>query len=265
MTEGVFKSFDPLTYWVNDVGNLDKQIVKAYKSNDSKRIDEIISNGNPHSFDVFICSDGFHAFLLLIPAIDEPPVFGPNVMGSDAFDVPDLLCCWRIELQYEEVKLQTYQITKNFVLFRDVKADIKRPFHIARYENVKHVKCFDLACLRAAPHRYNAILKDCVEFAKEFCMCLLSYCANARNIEKNVISQLKKITATGLSLEKLSRNSFLSGLLGNISLGGLNMGSFLSGPKSAIAIFLIIFFLFIYPIFVACIVYYIMNSQGFKC
>lgn len=263
MTEGVFKSFDPLTYWVNDVGNLDRQIVEAYKTNDSKRIDEIISEGNPLSYDVFICSDGFHAFLLLIAASNEPPVFGPNVMGSDAFEVPDLLGCWRIELQYEEVKLQTYQITMKLVLFRDVKADMKRSFYIARYEDVKHVKCFDLACLRAAPHRYNAILKDCVEFAKEFCMCLLSYCENAGNLEKHVISQLKKVTATGLSLEKLSRNSLLSGLLGNISLGGLNMGSFLSGPKVAIAIFLVIFFLFIYPIFVACIVFYVMKSQGF--
>ena len=263
MTEGVFKSFDPLTFWVNDVGNLDREIVNAYKNNDLQKIEEIISQGDPHSYDVFICSDGFHAFLLLIGASDGPPAYGPNVMGNDAFDVPDLLGCWRIELQYEEIKLQTYQITMKLVLFRDLKNDIKRSFHIARYKRVKHIKCFHLACLQAAPHRYNAILKDCVEFAKEFCVCLLSYCDNGLELEKYVLSQIKKVTATGLSLEKLSRNSLLSGLFANFSFGGLNMSSFLSGPKTAIAIVLIIFFLLIYPIFIACIVFYIMKYQGF--
>jgi len=262
MTEGVLKSFDPLTYWVNDVANLDPEIVKAYKSNDLQRINEIISGGDPVSYDVFICSDGFHAFLLLVGANNDQPFMGPSMMGADAFDIPDLLACWRIELCFEHVELQTYQITMKLVLFKDVKNVVKRAFHIARYEKVKHIKCFHLACLQAAPHRYNAILKDCVEFAKEFCVCLLSYCENGLSLETHVLSQLKKVTATGLSFEKLSRNSFLSGIFANVSLGGLNMSSFLSGPRFAIAILLLLFFLLIYPIFVAFVVYTFMKSKG---
>ena len=263
MTEGVFKSINPLTYWVNDVANLDREIVSAYKNDDKQRINQIISGGHPTSYDVFICSDGFHAFLLLVPSADGPPAIGPDMTSEDIFNVPNELFCWRIELQYEDVKMQTYHITKKFVIFKDEKSDIRKAFHIARYEKVKHVNCFDLACLQAAPHRYNAILKDCVEFAKEFCVCLLSYCENARQLEKHVFSQLKKVTATGLSLERLSRNSFLSGIFGNFSLGGLNMSSFVAGPKGAIAALIVVFLLFIYPIFVAIFVVYSMKSYGF--
>eukprot|EP00794_Sanderia_malayensis_P017940 gene17940-19731_t len=264
MTEGVFKSIDPLKYWVNDVANLDPEIVAAHKKNDTQKINEIISDGNPTTYDVFICSDGFHAFLLVVGAEEDPTGYFPNMTSSDPFEIPDVMACWRIELQYEEVAMQTYHITRKLLLFNGIKNSIKASFYIGRYVKVKSVKCFDLACLRAAPRRYNAILKDCVEFAKEFCTCLLSYCENGCSLEKHVNSQLKEVTATGLSLEKLSRNSILSGIFGNVSLGGLNMSSFFSaGRTSAVAIILIIFLLFIYPIFIAIIVIYFMKWQGY--
>eukprot|EP00112_Aurelia_sp_Birch-Aquarium-sp1_P002530 Seg128.4 transcript_id=Seg128.4/GoldUCD/mRNA.D3Y31 product="hypothetical protein" protein_id=Seg128.4/GoldUCD/D3Y31 len=262
MTEGALRSFDPLAYWVNDVGNLDREIVEAHKNNDTAKINKIFSEGNPWSFDVFICSDGFHAFLFIVPVAIEQPAYGPDLMSDDPFKVPDLLLCWRIELQYEQVTLQTYQISKKGVLFKNAKKDIKKSYYIGRYENVKNVKCFDLACLQAAPHHYNAILKDCVEFAKEFCMCLLSYCENARKLEKDVLERIKKVSATGLSIERLSRNSFLSGIFGNISLGGLNMSSFIAGPRVTIAIIFGFIFFLIYPIFIALAVVYFMRAYG---
>ena len=262
MTEGALRSFDPLTYWVNDVGNLDREVVQAHKSNDTARIDRIISNGDPQSFDVFICSDGFHAFLFIVPVSTEPPAYGPDLMSEDPFEIPDLLFCWRIELKYEQIELQTYQISKKLVLFKDVKRDIKKSYNIGRYEKVKNIKCLDLACLQAAPHHYNAILNDCVEFAKEFCMCLLSYCENGRSLEKVVAERIKKVSATGLSIERLSRNSLLSGIFGNISLGGVNMSSFLAGPRMTMAIIFVVSFFLIYPIFIALAVVYFMRTYG---
>ena len=262
MTEGVLRSFDPLTFSVNDVGNLDREVVEAYKKNNIARINEIISRGEPHSYDVFICSDGFHAFLLVTIVSEARLAQGPDMSSTDPPKVPGRVVCWRIELQYEEIKLQTYQISKKLVLFKDVKRDIKKSYNIGRYEKVKNIKCLDLACLQAAPRHYNAILKDCVEFAKEFCMCLLSYCENARKLKKVVQERIKKVSATGLSIERSSRNFFLSGIFGNISLGGLNMSSFIAGPKGAIAVIFFLIFLLIYPIFIALVVVYFMRAYG---
>ena len=262
MTEGVLRSFNPLTFSVNDFGNLDREVVEAYKNNDTIRINEVISRGDPHSYDVFICSDGFHAFLLVTIVSEARMAQDLDMSSTDPPKVPDRVVCWRMELQYKEIKLQTYQISKECVLFKDVKENIQQSYYIGRYEKVKNIKSLDLACLQAAPHHYNAILKDCVEFAKEFCMCLLSYCENATKLEKIVQKRIKKVSATGLSIERSSRNYFLSGIFGNVSLGGLNMSSFIAGTKGTIAIILGLIFLLIYPIFIALVIVYFMRAYG---
>ena len=112
---------------------------------------------------------------------------------------------------------------------------------------------FQFAALRSVPHRYNALLSDCVEFSKEFCISALSYCSNWKQLEEQVVSRIKKASATGLSLEKLSRKVRVAGWFGNFSLGGTDVTTLLSG-RSGIVIALIVLFLLVYPIFVAVVV-----------
>ena len=259
MTENVFTSFDPLAYKVNNVSALNREIVKAFKANNVEKIEEILSAGLPITVDVFITIDKhLHACILVVPAGNDSTFAHIQPTSENPMDVPDLVLCWRIDLRYEEVQLKTYQISIKHDLFKEFKKTVKKAFFIGRYKNVRHILCFHLAILRASPNHYNAVLADCVEFAKEFCICLLSYCSNARKLEINVKENIRKATATGLSVEYLSRNFGLSGYLGNLFAGGTDISSFLAG-NPLIAVVAIIFIL-IYPIIVSLFVLYIYNK-----
>ena len=259
MTENVFTSFDPLAYKVNNVSALNREIVKAFKANNVEKIEEILSAGLPITVDVFITIDKhLHACILVVPAGNDSTFAHIQPTSENPMNVPDLVLCWRIDLRYEEVQLKTYQISIKYDLFKELRKTVKKAFFIGRYENVRHILCFHLAILRASPNHYNAVLADCVEFAKEFCICLLSYCSNARKLEINVKENIRKATATGLSVEYLSRNFGLSGYLGNLFAGGTDISSFLAG-NSLIAVVAIIFIL-IYPIIVSLFVLYIYNK-----
>ena len=94
---------------------------------------------------------------------------------DDPFAVPDVQLTWLFELKFEKPEMNLYKIAKEFGLFRDLEKRLKKVFHIGYYKGVKPVS-LQFAALRAAPHRYNVLLNDCVEFAKEFCVAMLSYC-----------------------------------------------------------------------------------------
>lgn len=68
-----------------------------------------------------------------------------------------------------------------------------------------NLKAFEFAALKAAPQRYDVILNDCVKFAKKFCVHLLSYCSNARDLEAEVNRSIGQATTSGLNVEQLSR------------------------------------------------------------
>ena len=85
-----------------------------------------------------------------------------------------------------------------------------------------------LSILKATPNRYDAVLADYVEFAKEFSICLLSYCSNLKDLEAVVKENIKNATARGISVEYLLRSYGLSGYLGNLILGGTDISSILS-------------------------------------
>ena len=256
MTEGIFKSYDPLAYKVNDTSALNKDLVSAFKSNDSEKIQEMINCGVPNTVDVFITiNKHFHACILIVPASNNSIFEHIQPVSDDPFTVPHNLLCWRIDLRYEEIQLRTYKISIKLDLFKVFKESITKSYFIGRYENVRNNLCFQLAILRAAPHHYNAVLADCVEFAKEFCLCLLSYCSNSSSLEAIVKANIKKATATGLSVEYLSRNFRLSGFLGNFLAGGTDVSSLLSGnPLFVVAA---VIFLLIYPVVISLFLLYI--------
>ena len=259
MTEGIFKSYDPLAYKVNDTSALNKGLVKAFKTNNRKKIQEIVNYGLPNTVDVFITiNKHFHACILIVPANNNSIFEHMQLLSDDPFKVPHNLLCWRIDLRYEEIQLRTYKISIKFDLFQVFKKCIAKSFFIGRYENVRNNLCFQLAILQAAPHHYNAVLADCVEFAKEFCLCLLSYCSNSSSLETIVKANIKKATATGLSVEYLSRNFGLSGFLGNFLLGGTDVSSLLSGNPLFVAASVI--FLLIYPAVISLFVLYMYAS-----
>ena len=97
-------------------------------------------------------------------------------------------------------------------------------FFMGKYNGVS-ANAFQFAVLRAAPHRYNAIINDCVEFSKEFCLCLLSYCTNWRTLEEEINRRIKEVSTTGLSVERLSRRVHSSGKVGYSSLTGVDISS----------------------------------------
>ena len=251
MSEGTFRSFDPLKYHVNNVADLDEDVVKAHWNKDDAAIGRMTRNGD-QDFHIFICiNKDWHAFLLCIPLKEnfpDPMGIFSDMPKDDPFAVPDVQLTWLFELKFENPEMKLYKIAKEFGLFRDLKKRVKKAFHIGYYKGVKPV-ALQFAALRAAPHRYNVLLNDCVEFAKEFCVAMLSYCKNHRELEPDVNSRIKQATASGLSIEQLSRRVRSSAMVGNTFLEGLEISSFLGGRYS---ILLVIAF-FVYPIIVSAI------------
>lgn len=251
MTEGTLQSYNPLAYYVNNISDLDPEVVRAHREKDQQTQKEILSRGKT-VFDTFICVNKHgHAFVLCAPH-EENAIF-PDMMSQDVFKVPELLLCWSYELCFEEVSLRTYKIRKVFAMFKDMHKRVERAYFVATFKEMSPM-AFQFAALRAAPLRYGAILADCVEFSKEFCLSLLSYCGNWREIEKSVHRRIKEASATGLSLERLSRKYQASGFLGNFSLGGTDVTSLLTQQWGGAMLGLFLCLLFVYPLVVAVLV-----------
>lgn len=250
-----FTLIDPLAYHVNNVGDLDREVVKAFKGKDGKTIAEMTKSGDAH-FDVFICvNNAWHAFVLCIPNhINDPLEVMLDIPQDDPFVVPGDVLSWVFELVYENVQLRQYKIKKDFRILHDIKTRINTAYYIGRYMNVTP-HALQFAALRAAPHRYNVLLNDCVEFAKEFCRCLLSYCSNYGELESQVYNNISKATASGLSVEQLSRHFRSSAWFGNTALGGLDASAFFSEQNGSLLLVLLISFMLIYP----CLVYAFIN------
>ena len=259
MSEGIFEFFDSFAYKVNNVSALDEGLVEAFKAKDAEKIKQIINDGSPLTVDVFITINHYqHACILIVPTSNDLAFEHIQLVSENPFSVPVDSTCWLIDLRFEEINLRTYKISMKKEVLEVLKKSIKKSFFIGRYENVGSNLCFQLAILRASPNRYNAILADCVEFAKEFCICLLSYCSNFSDLEAVVKENIKNATATGLSVEHLSRNSRLSGYLGNLMLGGTDISSILSG-NSLFVVAAVIFF-FVYPVAISLLVFYIFPN-----
>ena len=246
------QSYDSLAYYVNNVGDLDPSVVSVHKDGDAKARERLLAEGK-NNFDVFVCINRHaHAFILCVP-VGESDIF-PNMFKDDPVQVPDLILCWRFELCFENQQLRTYKIRKDFSMFKNIQPGIKTSFYIGRYKDVSP-KAFQFAALRAAPHRYNAILNDCVEFAKEFCVAMLSYCSNWRELEEEVNKRIREASATGLSVERLSRNVQSSGWLGNTFLAGIDFSAVWgSGRYRGYIIAGVVLFLLVYPIVIAFLV-----------
>lgn len=251
MAEVTLRSYDPFAYYVNNVSDLDPEVVKAYKKNDQERTRELLSRAKS-DFDVFICVNAHsHAFVLCVPVgpvETESPLVGS--ISKEPSDIPELQLCWRFELCFENEQLKMYKIRKGFSVFKDIVGKIHKSYYVGVYRDMA-ASALQFAVLRSAPHRYNALLDDCVEFAKEFCRSLLSYCSNWKTLEKQVNDRIKEASATGLSIEKLSRKYRKSGVLGNLSLRGAETSFFLTDRRGA---WLVVGLLLIYPVVVAVIV-----------
>lgn len=255
MAEGTLHSYDPLAYYVNNIADLNPQVVKAHNNKDKQLQEELLS-GDKSAFDIFICVNKHgHAFVLCVPNQDENSPFSDMMSADDVFQIPEVLLCWSYELCFENAYLRMYKIRKGYDLFKDLKQRIDRAYYVVTFKGIpKNGNAFQFAALRAAPHRYNAILSDCVEFSKEFCISLLSYCSNWKEIEEVVNKRIKEASATGLSLERLSRKYRASGFFGNLSLGGTDVTSLLTQQRGGLLCLLLV-----YPVIVAVIVAVVMK------
>ncbi len=260
MVETTLKSYDPLAYYVNNIEALDPSICQAHTTNDTAKIAELTSIGEK-IFDIYICINKHaHAFVLCSPVGNPGDPF-IDMLSDDVKLIPGLAMCWTFEVCFENIELKTYKITKDFQLFKDIEKRIKYSYHIGRYKKTSP-NALQFAAIRAAPHRYNVLLNDCVEFAKEFCVCLLSYCSNYKALEREVTSRIREASATGLSIERLSRNVYTSGLLGNTFLAGISLSAFTGrlGNRGTIALIaLVLVMLFVYPVVVALVIVYLLK------
>ena len=254
--EGSLRSVDPLAYYVNVLSDFDPEVVNAYKSKDNAKIKELASKGKM-DMDLFICvNKGWHGFILCAPNQGDNGLADFSDVVQSPFDIPSLLMCWQYELLMENEELRWYKIHKDCKLFRDIEGRIQRSFYIGRFQGLS-LNALQFVAMRAAPHRYNVLLEDCVEFAKEFCVQALAYCSNWRDLEEEVHSNIAKATASGFSVEKLSRNVRSSGWVGNIIMGGIDVSSFLSDRYCTAAA---VCFLLVYPIIAPIIVVKLMSK-----
>lgn len=253
--EGTLRSVEPLAYYVNTLSDFDAEVVSAYKKKDSKKIKQLASTGNLMDMDLFICvNKRWHGFILCVPAgEDETGLVDFSDVVKSPFDIPAQMMCWQYELCIENEEQRWYKIRKECSLFRDVENRIQRSFYISRFKGIS-LNALQLVAMRAAPHRYSVLLEDCVEFAKEFCIQALAYSSNWREIEERVHGNIAKATASGFSVEKLSRNIRSSGWLGNTFLGGVDVSSWLSNRNGVAMAVCLGLFLLIYPVVVTVIV-----------
>ena len=246
--EGSLRSVDPLAYRVNTLSDFDPDVVSSFKTKDNARIKQLASTGKM-DMDLFICvNKGWHGFILCVPAgKEENGLFDFSDVVKSPFDIPSVTMCWQYELCIENDQQRWYKIRKECQLFKDVEGRIQRHFYIGRFKGTS-LNALQFVALRAAPHRYSVLLEDCVEFAKEFCVQALAFCSNWRQLEEQVHSNIAKATASGFSVEKLSRNIRSSGWVGNTFLGGVDVSSLLSNRYRVAALVCLVTFLLLYPV-----------------
>ena len=247
-------SYDPLAYKINTLDGMDPSVVQAHKEKDDEAMKALLAEGR-RNLDVHICVKHSHAFVLCV-SVDTSEVH-PDLFKENLMFTPEETKCWRFELCFENQNRRTYKLREVFGTFKEVKGSIQKSFYIGRYENTP-IHGLEFAALRAAPHRYSALISDCVEFAKEFCHALLSYCRAGQQLEKEVFERLAKATATGLSVERLSRKVQTSAIIGNSFLGGVDISSILASKWAIPLVLLVVFFVLIYPILVTMIIVKIM-------
>lgn len=190
---------------MNVLSDFDPEVVQAYESRNNARIKQLASTGKM-DMDLFICvNKGWHGFILCAPNQEDNGLVDFSDVVQSPFDIPSLLICWQYELSMENEELHLYKIRREFKPFRDIEGRIQRYFYIGRFRD-SSANALQFAAMRAAPHRYNVLLEDCVEFAIEFCVQALAYCSNWRDLEEEVHSNIAKATARGFSVEELSRN-----------------------------------------------------------
>ncbi|KAL9966840.1 hypothetical protein ACROYT_G024969 [Oculina patagonica] len=248
-----------LAYYVNTLSDFDVEVINAYKKKDNDKIKQLVTKGKM-DMDIFICvNKSWHGFILCVPAgEDENNLLDFSDVIQTPFDVPSLSLCWQFELCIESEQQRMYKIRKECQLFKDVEGRIKRSFYIGRFKETS-LYALQFVALRAAPHRYSVLLEDCVEFAKEFCVQALAYCSNWRDLEEKVHSNIRKATATGFSVEKLSRNIRSSGWVGNTFLGGVDVSGLVSSRFRIAGVIASAVFLLAYPFIVAVIVVKMMK------
>ena len=108
-----------------------------------------------------------------------------------------------------------------------LKESIETSSLMARYENIRSYLWFYLSILQAASYHCSAILANCDKFAKKFCICLVAYCSNSKEMETIVKESIKKVAATRLNVEHLSKYFRLSWFLVNYIAEGTDVTRFL--------------------------------------
>lgn len=259
MAEGTARSIDPLSFHVNYIGELKHDVVKAVREGDKPLTQKLLPKDlQVVDFDVSILVRDWHASVLCIPVNLKDTRAAAQIASELSNQLEDKLnnnietVSWKFELCYDEHTIPTYRIKADIVNVNTI-GKANREYRVGRYTR-SSLMGLQFAAARAAPHHYNVIMKDCVEFAKTFCYELLSYCSNGSAIEANVVKVLNKVTATGSSLETVPRRIESSGWLANLSLGGTTVASWVAGRPGGIPIIWLILYITLSQILITCLV-----------
>ena len=252
MVERTFQRSYPLAYTVNKLDDFNMDVINAFRDSDQQKIKQLTSEDTRH-YDLFICvNSSWHAFILCI-GVGNPTqdiLMPPSLAFHEGnpFEVSDALLCPTFELCFNHAHERMYKIKFEAKLFGEIKKRMKKSYYIARYAGV-NMKGLQFAALRAAPHCYRILLDDCVEFSKTFCAELLAYSDNYGDIEEQVNENIRKASASGFSVEQLSRRVRSSGWIGNTFLGGMDVSQLVSGNYAALAVLVVVGL--VYPVIVA--------------
>ncbi|XP_033104745.1 uncharacterized protein LOC117107233 [Anneissia japonica] len=246
MVENTIQSIDSSAYRVN-LSHLDENIVIAHNNKERESLRRLLLLSQ-HDYYVFLCvNDKYaHAFVLCVTAEENDPNF-------ELSNIPDEKPCWKIHLAFESMHLRRYKIYKEECTYEEVKDTIDRRYYVGKYNGTSEY-ALDLAAVEVAPHRYNALLNDCMEFAKKFCIKLSDYCNNEHEFKDIVKDRIRNATATGYRVETVSRRVQSSAITGHVLYGGADVSSFLYGTHGPAVVLAVVIFLLIYPILVTVLV-----------
>lgn len=254
--EITLQSFEPFAYTVaTDFSTFENQdLENAFKKNDEDEIKLQRSFYTRFNYLVFLSIKNLHASVWLIPykSMDVGEETLKPVNSIVVLPLKDEQICFNVQLQFESMKQRKYKITRyeeNFINVKHKTYGSGKTYFIGFYEKINSAD-IQLAAMRSAPHTYSILFYDCVRFAKDFCANLLFYVSNKIRLDKQVNSNLSRITASGLKIEQLSREVETFGYTGNVTIASPDITTYLGNRNFLVWIFCGIFIFLIWPIII---------------
>ena len=174
MAEASVRSSFPLAYTVDSFEDIAEPIYKAYVNKDGQRIKQLADQGDPLTYDLFVCiNHSYHAFVLVVPANQPNTLAKQFLLHDDAvksmddpLEIPGVSLVRHFELRYKSESERMYKIAIKMEFFRDVEKKVKKYYYIGRYQGMT-INGLQFAAFRTASKKHSVIQQDCYQSAEE--------------------------------------------------------------------------------------------------